>query len=375
LTSALQAPSYPATKRLDSFITLLYERLAREVSALQDDITRDPNTVAYLVQFDVGLYPASRTKNHIARVEFELDQDQCPGCRVYSIYPGQSSYNVANYKGESRSKSFWGNLGFLIGLGVSAAYRKQEDTLQGSLVQSVYTSGFLDDTVNRRDPTKHVQRFGWNYGEAPFETYVSPGIRTTFAIITVPRSRIHNSQTGFRSLEYTFDPSVVSLAESDLKNSSTKRQGDLTTTVKSTLSVETTVVQASQETKSDQAANNDETREVPLESCFDLDVDAYWSLRDNPYYHKAHFLMPSSVVKPDDAAKVEGALTVELPGSAGMEMLPRALRAEPTRLHVTSLEYNSVYSDSTTGNPAGAKVSASQNAYTINACPPDSVPR
>ena len=94
LTAALQAPNYPATKRMDSFMTLLYERMAREISALQDDLMRDPNTVAYLVQFDVGLHPASRTKNHIARVEFRLDDSSCPGCKVYSIYPGQSSYNV-----------------------------------------------------------------------------------------------------------------------------------------------------------------------------------------------------------------------------------------------------------------------------------------
>jgi len=339
LTSALQSPSYPATKRLDSFITLLYERLAREVSALQDDMTRDPNTAAYLVQFDVGLYPASRTKNHVARVEFELDQEQCPGCKVYAVYPGQSSYNVANYKGESRSKSFWGNLGFLIGLGVSGAYRKQEDTLRGSLVQSVYTSGFIDDAQNRReDSSAHQERFGWSYGAAPFETLVSPGIRTTFAIVTVPRDRIYASQFRFRQLSH------AAAATSDQK-----------------------------------AQNDNQGKFEPLpQSCFDLDIDAYWSLRDNPFYQKAHFIIPSAPVKEGTkprSSTIEGRLMVELPGSAGIDILPRALRAEPTRLHVTSLEYNSVYSESsrsgsTAAGSAGLKTSSSLSSYTINACPP-----
>src|SRR6202035_2828552 len=116
LSAALKAPSLPATKRLDNFLTLLYERLAREVSVLQDDLTRSPENVAYLLQFDVGLYPSKKAKDHVARVEFNL---ACPGCKVYSLYPGQSSYNLANYSGASKRNTFWGNALTLIGLGVS----------------------------------------------------------------------------------------------------------------------------------------------------------------------------------------------------------------------------------------------------------------
>src|SRR5262249_6764878 len=100
IANALQSPNYPATKQLDNFITLLHERLAREISVMQDDLIHDPNTLAYLVQFDVGLYPSKESKNHMARVEFILDG--CNDCKVYSLYPGQSSYNVANYQGSSK---------------------------------------------------------------------------------------------------------------------------------------------------------------------------------------------------------------------------------------------------------------------------------
>jgi hypothetical protein len=202
LSAALQSPSYPATKRLDNFITLLYERLAREISVLQDDLTRDPDNVAFLLQFDVGLYPSKKAKDHVARVEFNLD---CPGCKVYSLYPGQSAYNLANYSGASKRNTFWGNALTLIGLGVSASYRRQTDTLQGSLVQSVYTAGFQNGVLNDEDPRSHAridanraeQSFGWYYGAAPFEQLVTPGIRSTFVLITVPRKLIYKTGDKF----------------------------------------------------------------------------------------------------------------------------------------------------------------------------------
>jgi hypothetical protein len=193
LSSSLQSPSYPATKRLDNFITLLYERLAREISVLQDDLLHDPENEAFLVQFDVGLYPSKKAKDHVARVEFDLAH--CNGCKVYSLYPGQSSYNLANYSGASKRNTFWGNALTLIGLGLSASYRRQTDTLQGSLVQSVYTAGFQNGVADDPgDSDNPQQSFGWYYGAAPFEQLVTPGIRSTFAMITVPRKIIDQEE-------------------------------------------------------------------------------------------------------------------------------------------------------------------------------------
>ena len=184
INSQLQSPSLPATKQLDNFITLLYERLAREVSALQDDIMRDPQNAAYLVQFDVGLYPSNEAKDRVAKVKFTLD---CGGCKVYSIYPGQSSYNLANYEGASKRNNIFFSLATLFGFGINADYRRQEDTLRGDLVQSVYMAGF-QGVAGQQD-------FGWYYGAAPFEKLVTPGMRSTFAIITVPRDAIRSVAT------------------------------------------------------------------------------------------------------------------------------------------------------------------------------------
>jgi hypothetical protein len=175
LSSALKSPTYPATKQLDNFITLLQERMAREISVLQDDVMRDASRAAYLLQFDNGLYPSKRGDNYMARVAYELD---CPECQVYSVYPSASSYNVVNYQGASRRRTLGGSLLSIVGLGISAAYRRQEDALQGNLVQSVYVSGFQSRS-----------RFGWYFNAPPFDQYVTPGIRSTFAIVSVPRDK------------------------------------------------------------------------------------------------------------------------------------------------------------------------------------------
>jgi IPT/TIG domain len=187
INSQLQSPSLPATKQLDNFITLLYERLAREVSALQDDVMRDPQNAAFLVQFDVGLYPSNEAKDRVAKVEFTL---HCDRCKVYSIYPGQSSYNLANYEGASKRNNIFFSLATLFGFGINADYRRQEDTLRGDIVQSVYMAGFQQGTVGQ------AQDFGWYYGSAPFEKLVTPGMRSTFAIITVPRDLIEQAAGG-----------------------------------------------------------------------------------------------------------------------------------------------------------------------------------
>ena len=187
INSQLQSPSLPATKQLDNFITLLYERLAREVSALQDDVMRDPQNAAFLVQFDVGLYPSNEAQDRVAKVKFTL---HCDGCKVYSIYPGQSSYNLANYEGASKRNNIFFSLATLFGFGINADYRRQEDTLRGDLVQSVYMAGFQQGTAGE------AQDFGWYYGSAPFEKLVTPGMRSTFAIITVPRESIEQAAGG-----------------------------------------------------------------------------------------------------------------------------------------------------------------------------------
>jgi hypothetical protein len=313
IVNQLQTPSLPATKRLDNFITLLYERLAREISVLQDDVMRDPESVPYLVQFDVGLYPGVRAKDHVGVVEFTMD---CKGCKVYAIYPGQSSYNLANYEGASKRYSFWGNLATLIGLGVSADYRRQTDTLHGDLVQSVYISGFQEGgpSIPRGEDSEVEQRFGWYYGAAPFESLVTPGIRSTFAIISVPRSLLKTC--------FAADPPNSSWMCGKGMQGETDEYG---------------------------------AKQILLK----VKAHADWMRRDNPYYQQRDSLpnsLPSGFwngmswvtgtslnLKKSGNFKISKDLTVVLPGTHSINDVPNVVLAERNQLHVLGMEYNPVY--------------------------------
>jgi hypothetical protein len=316
LSTQLQSPSYPATKQLDNFITLLYERLAHEVSALQDDLMRDPDNMAFLVQFDVGLYPSSRARNHVGVAEFTIKN--CEGCKVYSVYPGQSSYNMTNYEGASKRYSFWGNIATLIGLGISADYRKQTDTLHGDLVQSVYMSGFqeggeLADGAGQLSE----QRFGWYYGSAPFEPFVSPGMRSTFAIVTVPRHKPTEKCTN----------SFASQTASP-KDKSNKADANPCLT---------------QSSRAD----------GPLQLSLNARTD--WVRRDDPKYQKPHYLLPSDYVGQSSASAIPRKLRIVLPGTANLDDFSKAVKSEKNQLHVLAMEYNPVYypKPATPAKPSG----------------------
>jgi len=285
LINQLQSPSYPATKQLDNFVTLLYERMAREISVLQDDLVHDPENLAFLVQFDVGIYPSKHAANMEGVVEFTLD---CAGCKVYSVYPGQSSYNLANYEGASKRNNLFGSLATLIGFGISTNYRRQEDTLRGDLVQSVYMSGFQEGTNSTDRLGENVnQRFGWYYGTSPFETLVTPGVRSTFAIITVPRSVVKDCRNSHSV--------VIPYLEKY------KCGNGLMLTVDS----DTTLI--------------------------NFNTNTGWVRRDDPSHERPYKLLPKS-------------FAVELPGAGDVANIPNVVLAERDRLHVLGFEYNPVYS-------------------------------
>lgn len=179
-------PGLPATKQMDNFLTLLHERMARLLAVVNDDISRADREV-FLMQFDVGIFPGGKAKHQVAGVEYGLTAtcengetvNGISGVYAYELYPGQSSYNISQFYGKTRTTGLVANVLTLFGLGVSAEYKKQREQLRSSLVQSVYISGFGAGGT----------AFGWYYAPGPFELRVSPGIRTTYAIVVAPRCK------------------------------------------------------------------------------------------------------------------------------------------------------------------------------------------
>lgn len=169
----------PASKQLENYLTLLNERLSKQLSVIEDDASRNGYEL-YLMQFDVGLYGFRQTKDQIARVEFSFGNSECSSeatAYAYSLIPGASAYNIQEYIGKSEHVGIIGAFNLLMGLGANGSYQRQRDQLHNGLVQSVYESGFSNGVCS----------FGWYYGPSPFENFVSPGIRSTYALVAVRR--------------------------------------------------------------------------------------------------------------------------------------------------------------------------------------------
>jgi len=333
LSNSLQSPTFPASKQLDNFITLLYERLAQQISAMQDDLTRDPENVPFFMQFDVGLYPSKRAKEHVARVEFNLD---CPGCKVYALYPGQSAYNLANFTGSSKRNSFWGNILTLFGLGISGSYRRQVDTLQGGLVQSVYTAGFQNGTLPDKyllkdqsmnssseiPANKAEQSFGWYYGAAPLERFVSPGIRRTFALVTVPRQLIEDASDQFGEanacIPFRINGSWVNRNDPLRQDHSVSIVGELAKLAAS-----------------------------PAYFSYPVTMD-----------HSGDNVQSEADLR-FDTTVITRKTSVKLPGPS--EELSLVALREPKKLHVLRMEYNTVFEESTGSPPAGSIQTTTQS--------------
>jgi hypothetical protein len=284
--------------------------------------------VAFLVQFDVGLYPSKKAKNHVARVEFNLD---CPGCKVYSLYPGQSSYNVANYSGSSKRTTLWGNVLTLIGFGLSASYRRQEDMLSGSLVQSVYTAGFQNGVLDDDQPRSGAhqqwkeqaeQSFGWYYGAAPFEELVSQGIHTTFAMITVPRALIYTTEDRFGNAN-TCMPFHIDGAW---------------------------------------ASRNDPTAQYSHYSV--VGTDAKLAVAPFYYLDKEKLFKPGAAASDTPSPYAASVLTwkTNVPLPASLDEYSLIARREKQKLHVLRMEYYTVYDK----NDSGSRETDLQTAFQTN---------
>src|SRR5258708_572871 len=185
-----------------------------------------------------------------------------------------------------------GNFLSLIGLGISASYERQEDALQGSLVQSVYMSGFQDDSEgdDTTDEASRVnQRFGWYYNAAPFDQYVTPGIRSTYAIVTVPR----NSVVG-RPVQPPQFPACEGI-------------------------------------------RNIQSR---VEPAIFLCVNANWVKRDSPLYQKPHWYS-KTYLRNGPYSTTHKSIRLPLPETEGLRTPP--VNGERDRLHVLRMEYNPVY--------------------------------
>lgn len=176
--------SLPARERLQSFITLLNDRLTHQLALSLDERGLSKDYVPVVLQLDVAIEPNSNRKEQKAVSEFKIS---APGCNahtgapetpiVYNLYPALGAFNVSEVQGQSTG--FYANGGFKgLVMGSNLSFQRQHDHITSAMAQSVYISGFRvnDDT------------FGWYYGAPAYSKLVRPGIYTTFAVVLIPKA-------------------------------------------------------------------------------------------------------------------------------------------------------------------------------------------
>jgi hypothetical protein len=109
--------------------------------------------------------------------ELEFKDVDASTIRALDIIPRQSALNVNDVQATVNQKNFLGVMKLLIGLGVKVNYQRQKELYEQFLQQEVYASGF----------GKGLNTFGWTFGPLPGTNRIAPGVRTTYAVLAVPR--------------------------------------------------------------------------------------------------------------------------------------------------------------------------------------------
>ena len=181
---------------MDNQISLLWERLSRLVGTLtQADSLKDYKLV--LASFDVNLLPRNRKKD-IFSVAYCVTETpvittpttappatatsspaSCENSKaiVLDLFPSASAVNIVNNK-YSDNRFGVAFVASLFSVSANAAYNHERLKMSQSLGQSAYITGFGAGTQN----------FGWAFGRNLGDDSVSPGNRTVYAIIAVPKT-------------------------------------------------------------------------------------------------------------------------------------------------------------------------------------------
>jgi hypothetical protein len=100
--------------------------------------------------------------------------------RALEIIPRQSALNVNEHHATTSNIGILGFFRWLSGFGAKINYQRQRETYEKFLQQEAFASGF----------GKGSSRFGWVFGPLPGSNRISPGQRTTYAVLAVPRDAL-----------------------------------------------------------------------------------------------------------------------------------------------------------------------------------------
>lgn len=176
---ASNTPNYPATKKMDNQVNLLWDRLTRllKVSSLPDNIS-DWNL--YFLDFNPAVIRTDKGAT-LLETRYQLkctcnhDQGSTVMPIVVDLYPKEAAVNIASEKWKDRGFGLSAIFSFF-SFGASAAYNREHLQASQAMAQSSYVSGY---GVGMSD-------FGWQFGRTIGEDAIRIGEKPTAALIAVP---------------------------------------------------------------------------------------------------------------------------------------------------------------------------------------------
>lgn len=146
------------------------------------------NATAWMQQWDYQKINLDSQETSVQGLRLRNDSEQATDLSyALDLIPRQSALNVAEAHSVSRAYGFAGLFGLLSGLGFKARYERQHDQYDQFLQQEVFASAF----------GKGERQFGWTFGPLPGTKRLAPGLRTTYAVIVVPKGTRTFELTGY----------------------------------------------------------------------------------------------------------------------------------------------------------------------------------
>jgi len=203
------SPKLQASIALDNYIQMQYEIIAKQLTLLRDDVGPDQRVIFLELPSSIYAVPA-KAQNCLVQVRWSVTgyttakpmgpptNDDCrdmpsPGKRDESnhtgagaihaidIIPRQSAINVAETHDTQKGFALSAKFAAIFGFGAQVDYQRQREIYQQFIDQDIFASGF----------GKGESVFGWTFGPTPGSKSIAPGVKTTYAVLAVPRDTSH----------------------------------------------------------------------------------------------------------------------------------------------------------------------------------------
>ena len=112
--------------------------------------------------------------------------------RTVDIIPRQSALNVNAANATSTGLNLAAAFQWLTGIGAKVSYQRQHQVYEQFVNQEIFASGY----------GKGTNQFSWTFGPVPGTKCIAPGVKTTYAVLVIPRAaqivQLHARGTSYR---------------------------------------------------------------------------------------------------------------------------------------------------------------------------------